>query len=287
MIGFSPTTTTGYAQSRGESAYPDLWKGLLYGWHPNLVRRQSTIRGHGSGQGRNRPLVLSNGGPYGGNDGWASGPHGVGYAPTFNGTSHFAQAATINPGTNKISVVVWWYFNAFTNGDGYVLEHTAQYFTNNGFAFSPDDSGGSMFAGVGGTTDAEGRYYTRPAAATWHCSVILFDRTDATGIAAFYNDGLTLTSGSTYNGGDAGITGSNFASSTLNFFSRNGASAFGAGRLGPCFIYNRPLSKEEAVAFYSGASPLVKRRLPCAKYAEDAAPPTTNRRRRVIMSRAG
>ena len=182
---------SGFAKDASESAYPELWEGLRFGWAPSLGIQGSTLVGVGPVR---TGMTLSNGNV------WGLNRPPMYIAPTFNGTSDTAQtAATLDlTGTTRLSVVYWLYWNAFSNNDDLAWESSDDFNVNAGaIQNNPNWSGVDYLVGITNSagTGACFRSFTRPTAAVWHHYLLVLDLTAtwATAVNALYLDGVPIT----------------------------------------------------------------------------------------------
>jgi hypothetical protein len=176
--------------------------------------------------------------------------------PTYNGTSHDAVAAVNFGDVSSLTVSFWLYWDVNSNNMDLALEYTTKFWDNsvggggNGWNINPNFiTGPGFFAGVGGTAGGKSKRFTQPTAAVWRHFVILLDRTLSFGVPALYMDGKSQTL--TNEEDHVSVTGNFQANSNLNFMSRNGASAWGAGRICDVRCYaGKLLTSAEAWALY-------------------------------------
>ncbi len=161
-------------------------------------------------------------------------------ARSFNGTTDHAESTFDLSGQSIITVAFWFYFPTdYNNTSHSMLEYSNTSWTNGGFLFMPWSDLGSPrgfllgMATAGGTSvwlDASARV----ALNTWQHTVIVYDRTGPT--HTLYSNGSLKTLNTVLH--QAG-TYSNFANSSLNFFSRNaGTSQIGDGRIAEFAVWS-------------------------------------------------
>jgi hypothetical protein len=150
-------------------------------------------------------------------------------ARLFNGSSDCAAASIDLSAVNKLTLGFWLYWDSYANDDAFAFEHTADFGSNaGGFVVCPNFSSGTFAVALNGNGGQCFATFSRPSAATWHQYVALLDMSKASNeVDSVYVDGSSQSLSYTQNNNNSG----NFANSTLNFMSRNGASHFGAGRL--------------------------------------------------------
>jgi hypothetical protein len=264
-----------YAKNRQESAYPDLWRGLAYGWSPALynsgVRLWSPIAAC-------PPVTLVSG--------VKRQPEAapVRYSNLFNGTSDAGTtgAALALATTSQLSVCWWMLWDSFADDDDLAWESSANFNSNAGAILcDPNESGGhnwSLAIRNAGATANNFFNFTRPSAAVWHHYVVNIDLaawvTSGTAAGAITNvwvDGVAQTHDGTTQGSGAGAA--NFGAYTWYWMSRGAASLFGDGRMGEFLVYrNRLMTINDARAFYRGASPFSAQATFPLRYPDMTAP---------------
>ena len=177
-------------------------------------------------------------------------------ARLFNGTDQYMKAASVDlSGTPTIAFAYWLYWDANANNDDFELEFSAnKNLVTTGFMVDPNWNQGAVLVSLVGDVGTSEFSFPRPSAAAWHHYVINLDKSKASGeIDSVYVDGVSQTL--TVAGGDVNNT-NNFASDTLNFMSRNGASLFGAGRMAEFGLwYGINLTAAEAAVLGDGFTP--------------------------------
>lgn len=264
MIAKRMPTFGNFAKNRGESAYPHLWEGLVYGWSPFLGPQPAGIKGRAVSNSALRTtfqavsLNLTSG--------WSdTAGNPLGNAPSFNGTSQFGQSALSLDltGTAKLTVCCWYRWTTNANDDDLLLESSTNANSNqHAITFNPNDSIQALFtirirSAAGANNNVK---FARPTAGVWHHLMVVMDRgAGAAQIIGVWVDGIpqALTQIT------ADTTSGTFGNFTWYFMSRGGASLFGAGNLGDVWLYaHNQFGNKEAQLFYAGASPLS--RLPVA-----------------------
>jgi PKD repeat protein len=172
-------------------------------------------------------------------------------AATFDGTNDAAQAAVNLSGTQRVTIEFWMKWTAFANDDRLAFEFTSNFNnTNGGFIVNPDSStsGGLFEVALGRNGTRNNVFFARPSAGIWHHYAFVLDTT-ALGSQQItpYVDGKAVSFSKSASGTGAG----NFASSTLNFMSRNGSSLFGRGSLDEVALYNQALSATQIAQHFA------------------------------------
>jgi hypothetical protein len=189
-----------------------------------------------------------------------AGGGGGGVAATarqFNGTNQYLQSASaVNlSGTQVLTISFFLYWDTFSNNDDFGIELTGNCGSNvGGFAINPNEASGVFeFAVCGNVPGVNYLACTiaRPSAAAWHHYMLQWSATGVNTCQA-YVDGSSVTTTKALDN----IAATNFANSTLNVFSRNAASLFGAGRISELAIWGSTLSSGNAtsLAAYTAAS---------------------------------
>ncbi len=246
QLGLQPSFANGFARSPGESAYPDLWDRLAYGWAPSLGVQGKTV--FDVVQSR-RPLVYGTSRTFS----WVSTRGGLAiHGDSSDNDAAPSQAIDLSAVT-KLSLAFWYSSITYLNSGGRLLVSDVSNSAGN-FEIQPDWESGffRVYVVTVSGAAANGSYFTRPTAGEWHHYVVTYDRlASSQQVPAVYVDGVpqTLTqaqSDTTTAGGFGNTVWSLFASWT--------------GSLGDVFVYpNRLLSQSDAIAFYRGASPLTLR----------------------------
>lgn len=171
----------------------------------------------------------------------------------YNGTSDKATVTLNLSAFSKLSISLWLWQDAFSNGNGIGLEFGSTTIVAGGFGVAPNNSTSSKFA-FGMATGSVWWYdaFTRPSAAAWHHYLLTMDRAGPTNVA--YLDGAPQTLSTTNHG--AGTYGS-FGNLALNFMCRNGGSLFNAGRQAELAMWGGVLlGANHAKALAAGACPV-------------------------------
>jgi hypothetical protein len=133
-------------------------------------------------------------------------------------------------------------WNTNANNDSLAFEFTSNFNnTNGGFLINPNStsSGGRFEVAIGRGASRNNAYFTRPSSGVWHhYAIVLNSAAAAAQQIVVYVDGQAVAVAK----GSSGTGAGNFASSTLNFMSRNGSSLFGAGSLDEVAIYGQALT---------------------------------------------
>jgi PKD repeat protein len=163
-------------------------------------------------------------------------------AVSFDGSNDDADVGLNLSSTSTLTVEFWMRWNSFTNNDDLAFEFTSNFNNSNGgFLINPNSSTSSsrFEVALGRNASRNSAYFTRPSANVWHHYAIVMNTAAAAAQQILvYVDGAPVSIVK----GSSGTGAGNFASSTLNFMSRNGNSLFGAGSLDEVAIYNRALS---------------------------------------------
>ena len=176
-------------------------------------------------------------------------PNASGYCVSFNGTSSYAKtAATLNLGTNLITVCMWIYWEAFADDDHIAMELSANYnSTDNAFILDPNTPTSVARLGIQSsvtTSKYRREDFARWGAQRWAHLACVYDNSTALGNVKFFVNGIESSGTLDTNTKDQS---GNFANDTLYLFSRGGASLFAAGRLDDFRIYGGELSTADIV----------------------------------------
>jgi hypothetical protein len=244
-----PSFQQGFARSRGESEYPELWNNLVGLWSPSLGPQGLTTLRDWSGRRIDGELN----GSFDHTD-WVASQYG--YALDFNGSSQYIKALFPFP-YPYMSFPITMGARFYTNGgtDQGILDYGFNsarriilYYSNTsgkleGYSYSPDAASPSSASVTLGS---------------WHYAMLSYDGVtltiDLDGIQASQTrswDGLADGSGvpSLYMGVALADAGSPPA-----------LGAYLNGRLSDAIFYNRILPYGERLALYLGASPLTLKR---------------------------
>jgi PKD repeat protein len=160
----------------------------------------------------------------------------------FNGFNDNATASLNLSGTQALTLEFWLKWNTNANNDSLAFEFTSNFNnTNGGFLINPNStsSGGRFEVAIGRGASRNNAYFTRPSSGVWHhYAIVLNSAAAAAQQIVVYVDGQAVAVAK----GSSGTGAGNFASSTLNFMSRNGSSLFGAGSLDEVAIYGQALT---------------------------------------------
>jgi PKD repeat protein len=176
-------------------------------------------------------------------------------AAEFDGVNDAAKATVNLSGTHAATVEFWLKWNSYANDDRLAMEFTNNFNeTPGGFLVDPNapQFGGSFGVGIGISASRNTVYFERPSAGEWHHYAFALDTTaPAAQEITPYVDGKVVT----YQKGDSGSGGGNFANSTLNFMSRSASGLFGAGGLDEVAIYKRTLGPTTIADHYNAIVP--------------------------------
>jgi PKD repeat protein len=172
-------------------------------------------------------------------------------AASFDGVNDNASATLNLSGTSKLTIEFWMKWTSFANNDALAFEFTSNSTTNSGgFTVDPNSStsGGRFEVTLGRSFSRNSVYFTRPSAGVWHHYAFVLN-TGATASQQIipYVDGQAVS----FVKGSSGTGAGNFANSTLNFMSRNGASLFGTGALDEVAIYNQALTSTQIAQHFA------------------------------------
>lgn len=204
-----------------------------------------------------------------------------------NGTDQWGSYAVDLSATDKITVSFWLYWDAFSNNNDMVMEHSPNINSNNGFYLLPNSSAASDFETIvhsSSTGGYSGSKFARPTGAAWHHYCLSYDRSVGLGtscLMAVYVDGVSQSLVSTQTND---VTG-NFGNETLYLMSRGGASLFGAGKLDDIRIHDRLLSANEAKALYENSFQTLQPRTQYLPLTVPAALSTGMFKRRIPWAR--
>ena len=113
----------------------------------------------------------------------------------YNGTSHYSVAAINLGDVATLTISFWMYWDTVGTNDDLSLEYTiigdVTASGGNGFYIDPNDAGGFVRGGGGGTGSRSKRI-VKPSAGAWHQYVMLMDRTLTAGVPTVYVDGQIL-----------------------------------------------------------------------------------------------
>jgi hypothetical protein len=244
---FPPTLARGIARSAGESAYPNLWKGLLGLWAPHVGHQGITTLKDFSGFGRHGTLTGSMD-----NADWVV--HHRGHALDLDGTDdgvNLPNVPELTP-TNALSIVVWYRHDVSTT-QPLVQRFAAGADTVDPYMLQSRATGANLFVrfaldtGAVTNVDSGGNQNNL---VNWKLAAGTYD--GATQMAYHGHQGglffasAAKTGSMTENTGNVSIGRSNTV-----FF--NGMVSFAA-------IYDRALTHSEIQQYWRGASPLARRR---------------------------
>ena len=158
-------------------------------------------------------------------------------AAIFDGVANYATAPLDLSATTVITVSFW--LNSTTTGDGenFALEFTSNYTSSTGGWIVDVNSNlfsGNAVAALKGNIGTDSVRFLRPATGSWHKWDIVFNKNGSPGQETVYLDGAlvsTLANSTAANNND-------FASDTLYFMSRAGASNFLAGTIDEVRVSN-------------------------------------------------
>ena len=166
-----------------------------------------------------------------------------------NGSAASASIPLDLSSSNKMSMAFWLQWNAYSSGDNFALEFTANTNNNDGsILINPSSSAGSftIYTRITSTANGHNASFTRPSVGLHHYVLTCDRNASVTGWYA-YVDGVQQTVNTVL----ANYGSSNFANSTLYFFHRNNTLGnYGAGQISGLTFWDRILSADEAKAFY-------------------------------------
>lgn len=241
-----PSYKDGYAHGPDESAYPELWKGLVGLWLPGMRGRNGTdgvkdFSGKGNHGTTNGSMTA---------DDWvvAKKPNGqVGHALDFDGDNHYVSLGTNNifELTSRLSISAWIKHDVTGVYEGIVQKGTDGIFgmyeihVNNTdkFTFIINNDSANQANSV--TTIGTTSWYH--VAATW-------DKDISSGLMTVYVNGIAE--------GTDTFASALTAQSTDLRIGRYSSSLEWNGLIDDVRIYNRALSADEIKQIYLGASPL-------------------------------
>jgi hypothetical protein len=172
-------------------------------------------------------------------------------AISFDGTNDFGQVALDLSAQSAFTVefLINWTTNA--NDDDFAMEHSATANTNPGFNVDWNSSadGGGTASVKWRESEGQNRRYTfvRPSAGAWHHVVLVLT---INGALVAYVDGVSVT----VTARETEVQANKFPSTTLNLFSRNGASLFGKGKMEQLAFYSGALSKAQVEAHFKAVT---------------------------------
>jgi PKD repeat protein len=176
-------------------------------------------------------------------------------AAQFDGSNDAAKASIDLSGTHAITVEFWLKWDNFANDDRLAMEFTPNFNGSpGGFLVDPNapQLGGTFGVGLGSGSSRNTVYFERPTAGEWHHYAFVLDTSAPAAQQIIpYVDGKAVS----YQKGDSGTGGGNFANSTLNFMSRNASELFGAGALDELAIYRRTLGPTTIADHYNAIVP--------------------------------
>jgi len=237
-MAVKPSFQNGFARSAGESAYPDLWKGLVGAWIPAIgptggkLYDLSPYGNHGT---------LTNMDPA---TDWVVGQKG--YALDFDGSNDYVAIAdpangSLDVGTGDFTLSIWIRPNV----------NNARFLSKGGFANLT--AGYVLNLKVGNTVELEcSNGTTRPISASggsvtvdgiaWTHVVAVVDRN--VGYKVYLNGSVSFS-------GSVDTSSDNFNSSqNLNIGRRSDGSDYHTGCIGATYIFKRALSANEVAQLY-------------------------------------
>lgn len=234
-----PTSIERPARTMALSGFPRFWKGLFAAYDPTLGVTGGVLQ---DASGNGNDLALS--GIVAPGD-WPPDKHGR--SVEFNGTDEYGSASVDFGTASKVLTISWAMKWAYADDNAIFMELTSDFLTTDGaFLIRPNNTATSTFlVSIQDSTGAS-KFRTedapRPASDEWHNYSIVLDNSTTGGNIKIYIDGCLQSENIV---ADTKDQSSNWAVDTLNLFSRDGASLFGDGRIGPLYIHTRELSANE------------------------------------------
>lgn len=244
-----PSFQQGFARSIGESAFPDLWRGLVGLWAPEAGYQGITTLKDFSGYGNHGTL---NGSMT--NSDWLIGKNG--YALDFDGTDDYIRI----PDSPSLRFVTYGTIMTWLKWDGvaaYALivskkDGAADYVQNTGYMFYlVSATANDIIAGNSVDISSYLKRNTDSIDTNWHHWAAVYNNLTLT----LYKDGIEQ--GGSYSHDPQAVTA---GTADLLIGARTLAGATPSG--GPFYdlrIYNRALSASEIMQSYLGASPLQRK----------------------------
>jgi len=237
----APNLTRAFARNAAESAYPNLWRGLIAAWAPPGAPRHATRLWDYSGNGNHG--TLRNGAN------WVPGKHG--HALNFDGTDDDVIGDTPGknfPVGNQSRTVACWIKSPGWSGDKGLLHWGKD-------GGTPVASNYQIVAGDGGTIHWGNGYGHGILAGT---IVVADDKWHH--VAGTYQNGIA----SIYIDGKLDVSGSHTPATLLDTAWRWGRfqNSFGAwvGQMVSCLVYVRALNDKEVNMLVKHIDPFVKKR---------------------------
>lgn len=237
-----PTFTTGFAKNASESAYPELWNGLVGLWSPEMGKQGLFLYDF---SGRNHKGTLNSIDP---STAYVSGKRG--YALNYTGSSTFVDCGTI-PEIDDASKNLTLIFNMRSSA---TVSQTLITYDNNSVLQPATDwycycanAGNLKIGGFGSTGELDtGITSASLRDGKFHQVVIILKQTTL----EVYVDGVLR-----YNPANTKTHGNFGSSFSLQFGSAENVASY-VGDLGEVRLYNRDLTPSEVRNTYIGASPL-------------------------------
>jgi PKD repeat protein len=162
-------------------------------------------------------------------------------------------------------------WNSWANDDRLAFEYTPNFNDGpGGFLVDPNSSYNAFAVALGVGESRNVALFARPSAGAWHHYAFVLDTTaPAEQQVIPYVDGQPVAFTKAANGIGAG----NFASSSLNFMSRNGSALFGAGDLDEVALYGQALDAGTIAQHYFLT---VANQAPAASFAAGPNPVLTH-----------
>ncbi len=234
-----PSYKQGFARSRGESAFPEMWKGLIHAYVPALGPA-GQLRDVGLLGNIDGTLVSLNGASWVVPDYSVNGPRNQGSVLGFDGTNDWIDLNTnFGFGFNTPFTIAFEFMNTGTASDQQLI---GRFNNPNLFQIGIGSSGTTLRAVIGhaGGNSHIPTTATILALSTWYRGVLTFNGGGASGsISEIFLDGTSRDSVS-------GTIDDFAEGSELHIFHRGGDNAEPVqGQLASMFIYNRVWAQGE------------------------------------------
>jgi hypothetical protein len=248
-----PTYQTGFARYAAESAYPELWRGLVGMWRPSLGQSNALLDRSGYG---NDGILNGFASPHTANSGWQLNSRGMGLR--FDGTDDYVNCgapALVPTGNDPRTFSFWFSADVFDTGTSYnILTLYEGVGNGNGFWIFAEDNAVSIgFSGHRIITPKA----TLSTGVWYHVAAVVPVGAINTADVLVYIDGINQALSS--EAGASQVLNSDIIEVSIG--SGEGDSAVNPfdGFVDEVAIYNRELSQGEIVMICRGASPLVLR----------------------------
>jgi len=188
----NPSYAQGWARHPGEAKYPELWRGLVAAYSPELGVRTKILDGRlpdTSGMGAPDLEIVDI-------VGFPNGPRGpVLSTDQTNFKIRSVSAFNVLDHTNVAAVSFWGFYPTTPTGDDLFFESTQhQAGFSPAFIIDPGDNTGFMI-GESNTTGALFQEWTKPSAGVWHHYVCSFDNSTESGDCYLWIDGVDQGAG--------------------------------------------------------------------------------------------